>query len=79
MQFLNKRLPRLRVHVDLVQSIRDRDRNRLTDWERRFLTSIVRFDSVSQKQVETLKTIIAKTIVKGSPKRTPRPKRGAPQ
>jgi hypothetical protein len=29
--------PRVSTHIELVRSISDRDRDRLNDWERRFL------------------------------------------
>lgn len=60
-------------------TIRDRDRDKLNDWEKNFLESIVHFDSPSLKQLETVKMIVAKALVKGSPRRTPRRKRRARQ
>jgi hypothetical protein len=65
-QFLNKRL---HTHIDLVRSIRDRDRARLNGWEERFLTSIVRYDSPTAKQMEVLRGIVGKALAKEGPKR----------
>ncbi len=64
-QYPNPRPPRRYDHIALVRTIRHRDR--LNDWEKRFLISIVHFDSVSQRQMAVIKTIVAKALIKGNP------------
>jgi hypothetical protein len=68
-QFLNRHRPRQYTHIELVRSIRERDRARLSDWEKRFLASITQFANPTPKQMEVLKVICAEAVLKRS-KRT---------
>jgi hypothetical protein len=78
--FPNKQIPRPRtqIHIDLVRSIRDRDRDRLNNWERNFLESIVRYDAPTPRQIETVKAIVAKALVKANPTRRRKRTTGRP-
>lgn len=76
-QFLDKHRPRQHTHIELVLSIRGRDRDRLDDWDKNFLTSIVQYDNPTPRQMEVLKAICAKALVQGNQKQTPRRKRRA--
>lgn len=73
-QYTNPRLPRVstRIHIELIVTIRDRDREKLNLWEENFLESIVHFDHPTQKQIDTVKMIVAKALTKGSPRLTRR-------
>lgn len=75
-QYTNPRLPRPRTqtHVELINTIRDRDRAKLNDWERNFLESIVR---PTARQIAAVKLICGKALVKGSPRRKTGRRRGA--
>jgi hypothetical protein len=65
-QFPNKsRPPRPHPAIsELLQTIRERDRARLSHWEKRFLDSIATLDSVSQSQLKTLKALCATALDK---------------
>lgn len=78
-QYLNPRQPRV-MHdhvVELIKTIRERDRAKLNDWEKRFLISIITFDHPTQRQVETVRMICGKALALGGPRRSPRRRRGA--
>ena len=68
-QFLNKRPPRSTAHIALVETISERDRNKLNDWEQNFLASIVHYDNPTARRLEVLQAICAKALTRGSPRR----------